>query len=362
LSDDLISVLGGRQAVGDVVEDLYRLIGDDPLLAPVFAGYDVFRIQRHMHDFLVAAAGGADDYSGRPLHLSHEGLGITDEMFDRTVGHVQTALRAHHVADPHVVAVLEMLGPVRTAVVGSAPEPTGVRSGADRAAAALAFSHTLHLSSLVSCWRAFAAAHAGEVVVSPRFIASRVPGHPVLDRAIVLDPAAVDPVLDVYDGTPGVAVWTRPEDDGSAEKLGAAGFVRGRRTTTMTGRLHDATPDPHPVAIDARADPTVVVQLSGASPELVRNVEGLTAYATADHASGLLVFRSGTDVVVSYLATEPGRRRHGLATSLLRQALVDLRRRGIRTASLQADPVTEGLSRQLGFERLGGWQQWVRAA
>lgn len=362
MSDDLITVLGGREAVSHVVQDLYRRIGDDPALAPVFAGYDVFRIQRHMHDFLVAAIGGADVYSGRSLDLAHQGLGITDAMFDGVVRHLQTTLRDHSVAGQHVEALTGLLAPTRTAVVAPASAPTRPELPTDRTTAELAFQQTLHLSSVVNCWRAFATAHGGRVVVSPQFIASRVPARPFLDRAVVLDAGAVGPVLDLYDDVPGVELWSRSDDDELAGKIAPAGFVRGRRTMAMAVRLHDVRPDLRPVPIDPVVDPDQVAQLSGVAADLVRGVAGVAAYATRDHAAGLMFFRSGTDAVVSFLATEPGRRREGLATSLLRQALLDVRQRGVRSASLQASPAAEGLCTRLGFRRIGGWQQWGRSA
>ncbi len=365
---DLISVLGGRAAVGLVVEDLYRRIGDDPLLAPVFAGYDVYAIQRHLHEFLLAAVGDDRAMTGRPLDLAHAGLGVTDEMFDAVAAHLVAALRDQGVAAEHVDAVVAVVEPTRSSVVTrtatppGTPEPStsGPSSSAARAAAAAqGFAQHLHLTSVVHCWRAFATAHGGEVVVDPTFIACRVPRQPALDRSIVLDAGAVDPVLQLY-GEAAPELWTRDRDEVSAGKLAAAGFGRGRRTTAMASRLHELGRPLGGVPIRKDADPGLVAALSGSDPEVVRGVAGVTSYLSADGASGLLLYRSGTDAVVAYLATDPASRRQGLATSVLRAALVDVRERGVRTASLQASPLAAGVCDQLGFVPIGGWQQWVR--
>jgi GNAT superfamily N-acetyltransferase len=68
----------------------------------------------------------------------------------------------------------------------------------------------------------------------------------------------------------------------------------------------------------------------------------------------------GTDVSVQWVATDPAHRRRGLGTQVMRALLGDARRRGLRTASLQASPDGLPLYRRLGFTTVGFLHAHVR--
>jgi len=59
------------------------------------------------------------------------------------------------------------------------------------------------------------------------------------------------------------------------------------------------------------------------------------------------------DVNASFVATLPDARRRGLASALVRVALVDAREQGFLTARPQATPVAERLYGRLGFKPVG---------
>lgn len=75
------------------------------------------RLQRHMTHFLVAALGGRRRYGGRGMAAAHAGLGITDEAFDRVVGHVVAVLRSLDVPEAWIGEVGAALAPLRGPVV-----------------------------------------------------------------------------------------------------------------------------------------------------------------------------------------------------------------------------------------------------
>ena len=56
---------------------------------------------------------------------------------------------------------------------------------------------------------------------------------------------------------------------------------------------------------------------------------------------------------MSFVATVPQARRHGLATQVMRSALADAQRHGLTTITLQATELGERLYHQLGLKRLG---------
>ena len=126
----------------------------------------------------------------------------------------------------------------------------------------------------------------------------------------------------------------------------------------------DALGPPHDVDVDVRlgADPVDVAALNALPASLVAGVVGLEATVVATGASGLLSFRHGDDVNISFVATRPDARGAGLASAALSATLAQARSRGVRTASLQATPMGLGVYRRLGFVPIGEWQEWTLAA
>jgi GNAT superfamily N-acetyltransferase len=198
----------------------------------------------------------------------------------------------------------------------------------------------------------------------------------------VLAAGAVGPAEAVYAGTGGYALWCRDDDGDTAAVLAGRGYGRAETTRPMVCRLRDPTgapgadptarpgadptagPGADPAAgpdVLVDADPGPVAALNGVPPHLLRGVPGLRAYATAGYESALILISAGTDVNVSFVATRPPARGRGLATAVLGAALADARRRGARTATLQATPMAERLYLRLGFRPVGRWQEWSPA-
>jgi GNAT superfamily N-acetyltransferase len=88
------------------------------------------------------------------------------------------------------------------------------------------------------------------------------------------------------------------------------------------------------------------------------------AYAVREPGGSLVsvaaAFDIGSDVSVQWVATDPAHRRQGLGTRVMRALLADARRRGLRTASLQASPDGLPLYERLGFETVGHLHAHVR--
>jgi ribosomal protein S18 acetylase RimI-like enzyme len=77
-------------------------------------------------------------------------------------------------------------------------------------------------------------------------------------------------------------------------------------------------------------------------------------------ASVAAVIDVGADASVQWVATDPAHRRQGLGTRVMRALLADARRRGARTASLQASPDGFPLYERLGFATVGRLHAHVR--
>jgi hemoglobin len=115
---ELLTAVGGHAGVARTVDDLYRRLLDDELIAPYFDGVDLFEVRQHMRDLLIGVLGGRRSYRGRDLAVAHAHLNITDDAFDITVSHLLDALESHGmslVMIDQVVLELAALRPLITA-------------------------------------------------------------------------------------------------------------------------------------------------------------------------------------------------------------------------------------------------------
>jgi hemoglobin len=119
--------IGGRDAVAAAVDIFYRRVLCDHVLRPYFAGTDMRRQKAHMRAFLAVALGGPELYRGRDLGAAHAGLGVTDEAFNRVVGHLVATLVQLDVPIELIDAIGAKLVPLRAVVVD---EPQATSSSA----------------------------------------------------------------------------------------------------------------------------------------------------------------------------------------------------------------------------------------
>jgi GNAT superfamily N-acetyltransferase len=217
-----------------------------------------------------------------------------------------------------------------------------------------------YLTSLIGSWELMAIPHPDAVVIRGQgFFAARFPC-PVLNNAVISEPAALDAVCEVYAGVGEYAVWSELADRRLADALHARGFRHDVTTRPMVCHLSEAELDDVDVSrVLADVDPDRIAELNGVPADLVRGVPGLRAYATTGCQSGLVVLPVGTDANISFVATRPDARRRGLAQLVTRAALRDARDEGCITASLQATPMAETIYARVGFRPVGHWQEWV---
>jgi hemoglobin len=109
--------LGAEGGIRQAVDDFYDRVVGDVDLAPYFEGIDMKTLRRHQVEMLSAATGGPNQYTGRDMATAHAGLGITDEHFDRVVGHLVATLQGFGVDDPTIGQVGAALTPLRADIV-----------------------------------------------------------------------------------------------------------------------------------------------------------------------------------------------------------------------------------------------------
>ena len=140
LHERLTRFAGTEEVFSVVAEQLYDRIlgpatgdpdldGDVTLLAffrgPDGSAVDRRRLEHHLAHFLAAALGGPQRYSGRDMAAAHADRRITDEAFDRVVGHVVAVLESLDVPEAWIAevgaAVAPLRGPVVTVRAATAP-------------------------------------------------------------------------------------------------------------------------------------------------------------------------------------------------------------------------------------------------
>jgi hemoglobin len=111
--------IGGKDGVAVAVDTFYDHVMSDDMLAPYFDATDMRRQKSHLRAFLAAAIGGPQRYFGRDMGAAHAGLSITDDAFDRVVGHRVTTLTGLGVAPATIRVIGGALAPLRSRIVGA---------------------------------------------------------------------------------------------------------------------------------------------------------------------------------------------------------------------------------------------------
>jgi len=114
----LYEALGGKEAIGAVVDAFYKRVVADGRLAMMFAGLDMAQQRKHLSAFLAMAFGGPSEYRGRGNRAAHQGLGITVEQFGAVAGHLQATLVHFGVPVSLIETVLGAVAGLREDVVG----------------------------------------------------------------------------------------------------------------------------------------------------------------------------------------------------------------------------------------------------
>lgn len=221
-------------------------------------------------------------------------------------------------------------------------------------------------------------AAGGAIVEADGVVASFVPAapdSPTLNAAIALgatlEPALLDQLAGRY-GDVGIqrwGVWT----DGSKRRVVAVLETAGLRMTSSSSGMGAAI---EALALNGRAPaaPADLATVGHVNDLAYGNPDGrlertlaplpagvLRAYR-ADHggrpASVALALHHEQDCGISFVATAPHARRHGLATDVMQRVAVDAREAGCTSTSLQATNLGEKLYTALGYRKVSDMQLW----
>jgi GNAT superfamily N-acetyltransferase len=207
-----------------------------------------------------------------------------------------------------------------------------------------------------------------------------IPHRSVFNSVVYRDPAALESALPelarAYDEA-GVIAWTvwTPERDARARAaLEAGGHVLDATPQAMAAPLDEVDAGEGASGLDwERADGvtemcTILAAAFGLELEATSRV--LAGFERVAHvylarrdgraAACTAAFDVAGDCGIYWVGTLPEARGAGLATGLMRQALLDGRERGCTTTSLQATAMGRPVYRRLGYRELGVIEMWER--
>ncbi len=95
--ETLYDRIGGREAISKLIVDFYRRVLADPDLRPFFEDVPVDKLGHMQAEFFATALDGPHDYTGRPLHEVHAGLGIRPHHLQLFLDHLLETLEGHEI-------------------------------------------------------------------------------------------------------------------------------------------------------------------------------------------------------------------------------------------------------------------------
>lgn len=112
--------LGGESGIEDLMRRFYVKVTADPLLAPFFVNVSLEKLHRLQSEFMGAALGGPQVYSGLELSWVHAGRGITTRHFNQFAQHLLATLEEIGVAADDVREVVHRISVHKNDITGEA--------------------------------------------------------------------------------------------------------------------------------------------------------------------------------------------------------------------------------------------------
>jgi hemoglobin len=117
--------LGGKEAITAVVDDFVGRAAADGRINSKFARTDVPHLKEMLVEQVCAATGGPESYTGRSMHETHDGMGVTAGEFEALVGDLVATLDRFQVPASEQQELVGILGPLRGDIVEVESAATG---------------------------------------------------------------------------------------------------------------------------------------------------------------------------------------------------------------------------------------------
>ena len=116
MEQTLYERLGGKDAIGAVVDNFYDRVLADDTINHFFANTDMEKQRRHQTLFISFATGGPNQYSGGSMEKVHTGMNLQPEHFNAVAKHLAAALEDFKVPMADIEAVLATVETLRDAI------------------------------------------------------------------------------------------------------------------------------------------------------------------------------------------------------------------------------------------------------
>lgn len=118
--------LGGKEALGKVIDDFVTNCTSDDRVKSFFAGVtadkkDFKKFKANLTEQICEISGGPCKYNGRSMKDAHKGLAIDDQQFTAVAEDLVRALEKYHVGEREKNELLAGLGPLRAEIVVNSP-------------------------------------------------------------------------------------------------------------------------------------------------------------------------------------------------------------------------------------------------
>ncbi|MGH8492539.1 MAG: methyl-accepting chemotaxis protein [Moraxellaceae bacterium] len=113
----LFELLGGTPAIEATVDEFYRRVMEDELLAPFFKAKRMPHLKQMQVDFFTQALGGGNVYEGPSMKEVHARFNISAEHFGHVATHLQATLQHLGVEKGLMEAVMSTVGPLSDDIV-----------------------------------------------------------------------------------------------------------------------------------------------------------------------------------------------------------------------------------------------------
>ena len=116
----------GEQKLRAVVNDTVDMAAKDPKVALDRAGkatgwmatpQNVENFKRGLFQFVAAASGGPQEYTGKDMVTAHKGMNITNEQFDAMLSHLEAAMDKNQVPQDAQPQLRQIFNGTRGAIV-----------------------------------------------------------------------------------------------------------------------------------------------------------------------------------------------------------------------------------------------------
>ena len=124
-ANSLYQKIGGKKAMNAAVDLFYTKVLADKTVNFFFEDVNMKRQHNKQKDFLSAALGGPEPWTGKDMRKAHASLDLNETHFNAIAGHLQATLEELKVDRELIAQIMGAVGGMKDEVLGKKKEKTG---------------------------------------------------------------------------------------------------------------------------------------------------------------------------------------------------------------------------------------------